>query len=50
MKALVKKDATLTIKAGQIVEISPEQFARAERLGFVELVVEKETKKKGAAK
>lgn len=50
MKALVKKDATLTIKAGQIVEISPEQFALAERLGFVELVVEKETKKKGTAK
>lgn len=50
MKALVKKDATLTIKAGQIVEISQEQFALAKKLGFVELVVEKETKKKGAAK
>ena len=47
MKALVLKDATLTIPAGQVVEISPEQFRIAEQLGLVELVVEKkETKKK----
>lgn len=50
MKALVKKDAMLVVKAGQVVEISPEQFALAEKLGLVEFVVEKETKKKGAAK
>ena len=51
MKALVKKDATLTVKAGQIVEISDEQFALAEKLGLVEFVPEKtETKKKGSAK
>ena len=51
MMALVKKDATLTVKAGQIVDIDPKQFTLAEKLGLVEPVKEKETKtKKGAAK
>lgn len=48
MMALVKKDATLTLKAGQIVELDEKQFALAEKLGLVERA--KETKKKGAAK
>lgn len=47
MKALVIKDATLTITAGQVVEISPEQFRIAEKLGLVKAAAEKkETKKK----
>ena len=48
MKAKILKDATLTIKAGQIVELDDKQFALAKKLGLVEEV--KETKKKGAAK
>jgi len=48
MKAKVIKDATLTVKAGQIVEISEEQFALAEKLGLVEFVKEEKPKKKAA--
>lgn len=52
MKALVKRDATLTVKAGQIVEISEQQFALAEKLGLVEFVPEAAEKKtkRGSAK
>ncbi len=51
MKAKVLKDATLTVKAGQIVEISEQQFALAEKLGLVEFVATKEEKpNKKAAK
>ncbi len=48
MKAKVIKDCTLTVKAGQIVEISEEQFALAEKLGMVEFVKEEKPKKKAA--
>lgn len=48
MKAKVLKDVTLTIKAGQTVEISEEQFKLAERLGFVEAAKEEKPKKKAA--
>lgn len=45
MKAKVLKDCTLTIKAGQVVELDEKQFAIAERLGFV---VEEKPRKKTA--
>lgn len=52
MKARVKKEATLTVSAGQIIEISEQQFALAEKLGLVELVPETAAPKtkKGSAK
>lgn len=37
----VIKDATLTVKAGQSVEVSPEQAALAIRLGFAKACTEK---------
>lgn len=46
MKAQVLKDATLTVKAGQIVEISEKQFALAFRNGFVAPVEEAKPAKK----
>lgn len=46
MKALVLKDATLTVSAGQTVEISEKQFRIAEKLGLVAPVVEKKEPKK----
>lgn len=46
MRAEVLKDATLTVKAGQTVEISEEQFALAEKLGLVAACKEEKTKKK----
>lgn len=45
MKAKVLKDCTLTVKAGQIVEVDPKQFALAEKLGYVQIVEEKPKKK-----
>lgn len=45
MKAKVLKDCTLTVKAGQIVEVDPKQFAIAEKLGYVQIVEEKPKKK-----
>lgn len=48
MKAKVLKDATLEIKAGQIVELSEKQFALAEKLGLVEFVPEEKGKKKSS--
>jgi len=50
MKARVLKDATLEVKAGQVVELSEEQFALAEKLGLVEFVPEAKTTKKKSAK
>jgi len=44
----VIKDATLTVKAGQTVEVTPEQAALAIRLGFA--VEHKETAKKSVKK
>ena len=49
MKAKVLKDSTLTVKAGQIVEVDPKQFTIAEKLGYVQIVEEK-PKKKGKKK
>lgn len=46
MKAEVLKDATLTVKAGQVVEISEEQFAIAAKLGLVAAHEEKQAKRK----
>lgn len=50
MKAKVLKDATLTVKAGQTVELDEKQFALAFRNGFVAPVEDskptKTTKKK----
>ena len=46
MKAEVLKDATLTIKAGQIVDLDEQQFALAFRLGFVAPVKDAKPKKK----
>lgn len=45
MRAEVIKDATLTIKAGQVVELDEKQFKAAERLGLVKEYVEKKKKK-----
>lgn len=42
------KDATLTVKAGQSVEVSPEQAALAIKLGFAQ--AEKTAPKKAAKK
>lgn len=49
MKVRVINDATLTVTAGQIVDIPDDEAARAVRLGLVEEVKEapaKATKKK----
>lgn len=48
MQIAVIKDVTLTVKAGQTVEVSPEQAALAIRLGYAEEV--KPAPKKGAKK
>lgn len=47
----VIKDATLTVKAGQLVEVSPEQAALAIRLGLAkEPAAEKAAQKKPTKK
>lgn len=46
----VIKDATLTVKAGQSVEVSHEQAALAIRLGFVKEAEKKPAPKKAAKK
>lgn len=46
MKAKVLKDCMIEVKAGQVIELSEKQFALAEKLGFVQLVVEEKPKKK----
>lgn len=46
MEAKVIKDATLTIKAGQIVNLDEKQFALAFKLGLVEVVQKEKPKKK----
>jgi len=48
MKAKVLKDCTLEVKAGQVIELSEKQFALAEKLGFVQFVVEEKPKKKSS--
>lgn len=48
MKAKILKDCTIEVKAGQIVEVSPKQFAIAEKLGMVQFVEEKPAKKKAS--
>lgn len=48
MKAKVLKDCTLTVKAGQIVDVDPKQFALAEKLGYVQFVAEEKPKKKSS--
>lgn len=50
MTVRVLKDATLTVKAGQVVEISEQQATTALRLGFVEIVQEEKPAKKQAGK
>lgn len=45
MKVKVVKDATLTVTAGQTVDIPDAQFALAKKLGLVEEVKEKPKKK-----
>lgn len=45
MKAKILKDCTLTVKAGQVVELDEKQFALALKLGFVQIVEEKPKKK-----
>jgi len=45
MKVEVIKDATLTVTAGQVVEIREEQVAAAVRLGFVKPCKEEKPKK-----
>lgn len=47
MKVKILKDATLTIKAGQTVEVSPEQARLVIRLG---LAAEEKTAPKGGKK
>lgn len=46
MKAKVVKEATLTIKAGQVVDLDDKQFALAFKLGLVEVAKEEKPKKK----
>ena len=48
MKAKVLKDCMIEVKAGQVVELSEEQFVLAEKLGFVQFVVEEKPKKKSS--
>lgn len=50
MKVKIIKEATLTVKAGQVVEISEQQATTALRLGFVEIVQEEKPVKKSAGK
>lgn len=44
MKVKVLKDATLTVTAGQVIEIRDDQVATAVRLGLVEPVKEQAKK------
>lgn len=46
MKVEVIKDATLTVTAGQVIEIREEQVAAAVRLGFVKPYKEPKKKEK----
>lgn len=46
MKVEVIKDATLTVTAGQVVEIREEQVAAAVQLGFVKPYKEPKKKEK----
>lgn len=48
MKAKTLKDCTITVKKGQIVELDPKEFAKAEKLGFVQFVAEEKPKKKSS--
>lgn len=48
MKAKVLKDCMIEVKAGQVVELSEKQFALADKLGFVQFVVEEKPKKKSS--
>lgn len=48
MKAKVLKDCMIEVKAGQVVELTEKQFALAEKLGFVQFVVEEKPKKKSS--
>lgn len=48
MKVKVIKDATVTVKAGQVVDIREDEVPTAVRLGFVVPYVEKT--KRGASK
>lgn len=48
MKVKVIKDATVTVKAGQVVDVTERDAIAAVKMGLAEPV--KETKKKGAAK
>lgn len=44
------RDAMITVKAGQTVEVSPEQAALAINLGFAKEVKEKVAPKRASAK
>lgn len=47
MKAKVLKDCTLTVKAGQVIELDEKQFMLANKLGYVvQFVAEEKPKKK----
>ena len=50
MRVKVLRDATLTVKAGQVVEISEQQATTALRLGFVEVLQAEKPVKKQAGK
>lgn len=50
MTVRVLKDVTLTVKAGQAVEVSNDQAAIALRLGFVEVLQAEKPAKKQTAK
>lgn len=44
MRVKILKDATLTLTAGQVVEIKDDQLVTAVRLGLVELVKDEPVK------
>lgn len=50
MRVKVLRDVTLTVKAGQVVEISEQQATTALRLGFVEVLQAEKPAKKQAVK
>lgn len=50
MKAKVLEDCYIEVKAGQVVEVTEKSFALAEKLGFVQFVVEEKPKKKSSKK
>ncbi len=50
MKVEILQDATLTVKAGQIVDIDESNIAAALRLGFVAIPQEEEKPKKAKKK